>query len=312
MRSPSAPGPVPDGDAGSETDEQREFTIHIVGRRGAPREGARLSRVLAVALFVAVAATSLVTLATGNADPVPPIVWLSTALGPFALAVAFHVARLGAARARARAAAPKPTRVRVVRHSDRTGSPAGEAPELIPGARPVPPSAVLGEGVGRGDRSWSGARQRFARLRGEYAAFECDPMRVLRLPALTDVSVPSTARFVDAFADAQSLATDRYPGSEHARRFITAADHAARTWTAAREAAERIRLSGLTPAERRTVERVIKLLTTARESDSEPERLVAYARARTELAKLDRDGVVHVPRAARAALGDAARGQLPG
>ena len=46
---------------------------------------------------------------------------------------------------------------------------------------------------------------------------------------------------------------------------------------------------------------MIKLLTTARDSDSDPERLAAYARARSELAKLDRTGVIHLPRTAKSA-----------
>ena len=80
---------------------------------------------------------------------------------------------------------------------------------------------------------------------------------------------------------------------------------------AARDAAGRIRLSGLSPAERGTVERVIKLLTTARDSDNDAERLSAYTRARSELAKLDKAGVVYVPLPAQAALDEASRGALP-
>jgi hypothetical protein len=123
--------------------------------------------------------------------------------------------------------------------------------------------------------------------------------------------VASTARFVDAFAEAQALDTDSFPPAEHAASFVAAVDRAERAWRAATEAADRIRLSGLSPAERATVERVIKLLTTARDSDCDPERLAAYARARGELAKLDRAGVVHLPRTAQAALDEAARGALP-
>ncbi len=178
---------------------------------------------------------------------------------------------------------------------------AGTAP--IPARRAAAP---------RPDRVWAHARDRFAQLRTEYATFECDAMQVLRLPALADVSVPSTGRFVDAFAEAQSLDSDVFPGAEHAGRFVSAVDRAERAWKAARDAAERIRLSGLSPAERGTVERVIKLLTTARDSDSEPERLAAYTRARAELAKLDQAGVLQVPLPAQAALDEAARGQLPG
>ena len=192
-----------------------------------------------------------------------------------------------------------------VRHSRRRnalrrGGAAGTAP------LPARPAAAP-----RPDRVWAHARDRFHALRSEYAAYECDAMEVLRLPALADVSVGSTARFVDAFAEAQALETDAFPGGSHAAQFVAAADRAERAWRAARDAAERIRLSGLTPAERGSVERVIKLLTTARDSDNDAERLTAYALARQELAKLDKAGVVHVPLPARAALDEAARGALP-
>jgi hypothetical protein len=158
---------------------------------------------------------------------------------------------------------------------------------------------------------WSRARARFTDLRAAYAAHECDPMAVLRLPALSDVTVPATARFVDAFAEAQALETDAFPPQSHATAFVAAVERAERAWQAARDAAERIRLSNLTPAERNAVERVIKLLTTARDSDSDAERLAAYSRARAELAKLDRAGVIHMPRTALAVLEVAGRRQLP-
>jgi hypothetical protein len=171
-----------------------------------------------------------------------------------------------------------------------------------PPPRPAPP---------RPEEVWARARERFARLRAEYAAHECDPMAVLRLPALSDVSVPSTGRFVEAFAEAQALETDAFPPESHATAFVTAVERADRSWRAACDAAERIRLSNLAPEERHAVERVIKLLTTARDSDNDAERLAAYARARTELARLDHAGVIHMPRTAQAALEVAGRGQLP-
>jgi hypothetical protein len=186
------------------------------------------------------------------------------------------------------------------RRALRRAAAAGLAP------RPARPAALP-----RPDRVWAHARQRFDRLRSDYAAFECDAMQVLRLPALADVTVPSTARFVDAFAEAQALDTDAFPGPAHAERFVVAVERAERAWTAARDAAERIRLSSLSPGERATVERIIKLLTTARDSDNEPERLAAYSRARAELLKLDAAGVLHVPLPAQVALDEAARGQLP-
>lgn len=177
-------------------------------------------------------------------------------------------------------------------------------------ARALPPPAPVLQPP-RLDVAWRRARERFATVRAEYACYECDAMNVLRLPALADVSVPSTARFVDAFAHAQALETDALPPPQHAAEFVAAVDRAARAWRAACDAAERIRLSGLSDTERSGVERAIKLLTTARDSDSDAERLAAYALARSELAKLEKAGVVHVPRPAQATLDAAARGQLP-
>jgi hypothetical protein len=93
--------------------------------------------------------------------------------------------------------------------------------------------------------------------------------------------------------------------------FAAAVDRAERAWRAAREAAERIRLSHLGSAERATVEHVIKLLAMVRDSNSDAERRAAYARACSELARLDRVGGVHLPFAAQAALDAATRGELP-
>lgn len=159
--------------------------------------------------------------------------------------------------------------------------------------------------------AWAAARERFAALSVEYAAYECDPLAVLRLPALADVAVPSTARFVDAFAAAQALDTETAPPADRVGGYAAAVAAAEQAWRAARGAAERIRLSALAPAERAVVDRAVKLLTTARDSDSEAERLVAYARARSELARLDRIGALHLPRPAQAVLDAAARGALP-
>lgn len=185
------------------------------------------------------------------------------------------------------------------RHATRMtrGKPAPVAP-----SRPLPPPP---------GPDWAATRARFGRLRSEYGQFECDPLAVLRLPALTDVSVPSTSRFVDAFAEAQALDTDAEPPPGHRARFVAAVDQAWRAWHAALDAAERIRLSGIPAEERATVQRAIKLLTMARDSDNDAERITAYTKARSELTKLDRSGTLRLPPAAAAAVDAAARGQLP-
>ncbi|MGH3900021.1 MAG: hypothetical protein ACRDTA_17635 [Pseudonocardiaceae bacterium] len=167
----------------------------------------------------------------------------------------------------------------------------------VPAPQPVP--------------DWRATRDRFAQLRSEYGQFECDPLAVLRLPALTDVTVPSTGRFVDAFAEAQAWDTDIEPPAAHRARFAAAVEQAWRAWHAARDAAQRIRLAGIPEREHATVQRAIKLLTMARDSDHDAERIAAYAKARAELAKLGRSGTLRLPPAATAALDVAARGQLP-
>ncbi|MFP5072260.1 hypothetical protein ACLFMI_21680 [Pseudonocardia nantongensis] len=181
-------------------------------------------------------------------------------------------------------------------------------------AAPQPPGATAPgpTAAETAESAWRRARADFQRVRADFAAHETDPMAVLRRPALSDVAVPSTARFVDAFAAAQALDTDGYPGEPYGASYVRSVEVARRAWQAAVEAADRIRLTGLDLEERHTVERVLKLLTTARDSDSEPERVAAYARARAEMDRLDRSGVVHLPKPARAHLDAAARGALPG
>ncbi|MGH3865343.1 MAG: hypothetical protein ACRDQ4_04240 [Pseudonocardiaceae bacterium] len=181
-----------------------------------------------------------------------------------------------------------------------------QQPAPMPVARMAPPLARAAPVP-----DWQATRARFAQLRGEYGQFECDPLAVLRLPALTDVTVPSTGRFVEAFAQAQALDTDTEPPLAHRAHFATAVDQACRAWQAARDAAQRIQLAGIPAQERATVARAIKLLTVARDSTHDAERTAAYAKARAELAKLDRSGTLRLPPAAAAALDAAARSQLP-
>jgi hypothetical protein len=115
---------------------------------------------------------------------------------------------------------------------------------------------------------------------------------------------------VEAFAEAQALDTDTEPPKAHRVRFATAVDQAWCAWRAARDAAERIRFAGIPAQELAIVQRVIKLLSVARHFDHDAERIAAYAKARSELAKLERSGTLRLPPAAAAALDAAARGQL--
>jgi hypothetical protein len=101
---------------------------------------------------------------------------------------------------------------------------------------------------------WRAAIARHREIAAAFATYECDPQAVLHRPALADVRQPATARFVEAFAEACALTTDRYPGRARAETFAAAVDRSARTWTAATQAAvpdraaRRALLSPQTPA----------------------------------------------------------------
>lgn len=161
---------------------------------------------------------------------------------------------------------------------------------------------------------WRASRRRFDALRVQYAAYECDPLAVLRLPGLADVTVASTARFVDAFAQAQGLHSEHEepaPPKEYATSYNRAVERAWQTWHAAKDAATRIRLSRLSPQERARVQRVVKLLTWAEDTDNDGERRAAYAKARAELAKLEHAETLRIPYPALAALDASSRSALP-
>ncbi len=242
-------------------------------------------------MLVGVLAGVVVVIAgiAGGAVAAAVIAVLIGVLGLGGLVVAFARDELAANRARRRAVGESPA--------------VGEWPARV--AR-RPAVARQTAAVDELDVLWRAAHDRFDRLREQYAAYECDPLAVLRLPALADVSVPATARFVDAFAEAQALESDRMPRRTHAQRFVDAVAAAERAHTAAVDVAGRIRLSTFGRAERRTVERVVKMLTTARLTDNAAERRVAYAKARTALDGLERSGTLALPAVTAAALAAAA------
>jgi hypothetical protein len=107
-------------------------------------------------------------------------------------------------------------------------------------------TVVLGHPDGRegrlsayGSARWMLARDRFAALQREYTSVESDPREVAARPALVDVSVPSTGRFVEALADAQDLATATEPADPRRREeFVVAVDRAVAAWAEACRTAE--------------------------------------------------------------------------
>jgi hypothetical protein len=175
--------------------------------------------------------------------------------------------------------------------------------------------AYLAEGrrtrLATGSRArWRAASARHRDIAAAFAAYECDPQAVLHRPALADVRQPATARFVEAFAEACALATDRYPGRAMGDAFGMAVDRASHAWTAAGEAAERMRAVHFAPGERTLLEQTAALLTLARRTPHEGERLAAYGRAAEHLAELKRRCGWVLPQQAAAVLSSESRRAL--
>ncbi len=157
---------------------------------------------------------------------------------------------------------------------------------------------------------WDDAVERHRATAQAFGEFECDVLALLRLPALADVEQPATARFVDAFAEANALRTEQFPGTEYAQRFVGAVEHAEQAWAAAVEAAERKRDTGFDPGERRLIAQVETLLGVAASSRYESERRAAYQQAQRRLAELERRTGWRLPRRAATALEYRARRML--
>jgi hypothetical protein len=157
---------------------------------------------------------------------------------------------------------------------------------------------------------WDDAVARHRATAQAFSDFECDLRALLRLPALADVGQPATARFIDAFAEANALRTEEFPGSEYAPRFVAAVERAEQAWTAAVEAAERKRDARFAPGERRLIAQVESLLEVAASSRYESERRTAYQQARRRLAELERRTGWRLPRPAANVLEQRSRGLL--
>jgi hypothetical protein len=157
---------------------------------------------------------------------------------------------------------------------------------------------------------WDRAVHRHGTVASAFARYECDPVAVLANPALADVRRPATARFVDAFAEAGALLTDRYPGAETAAAFGTAVEREERAWAAAVASAERSGDAHFTAEERDVLEQARHLLDLAMSSPFEEERHTALRTALRRLADLERRTGWRFPVPAARAVEHRARGAL--
>jgi hypothetical protein len=159
-------------------------------------------------------------------------------------------------------------------------------------------------------KRWQDAVGRHQAVAEAFARFECDAQAVLATPALADVRQPPTARFIDAFAEAVALATERYPGRAFARRFSAAVEREEQAWKAAVGAAERSRDARFSPAERDLLEQTRRLLAVVEASEYEQERHAALRQALRKLRDLERRTGWQLPSPAALSLEQRARGVL--
>lgn len=177
---------------------------------------------------------------------------------------------------------------------------------------------LLAQALGAGRREervdvrgrWAAAVAGHQTVAEAFARFECDVQAVLATPTLADVRQPPTARFVEAFAEAGALATERYPAPAFAVRFIEAVEREERAWGAAVAAAERSRDARFSPEERAVLEQARTLLEIVGSSPYDAERHTALRKALRKLSDLERRTGWHLPAPAALAIEERARGAI--
>lgn len=184
---------------------------------------------------------------------------------------------------------------------------AGTPPPVTPQPAAQPKTSATPASAQPQPLSWTKARKDFLRLSEEYAAYECDPSELVRLPALADVTFGPTATFIEAFYQAnQRVSTTKPADPEAAARFVEAAAAARTAWTAAVEAAERVMATRLESDEQALLRQVKRSLRLAENAETPQERAQALGTA----GKLMRDLALRTEESGRWRLPKAARLEL--
>lgn len=157
-------------------------------------------------------------------------------------------------------------------------------------------------------RLWEAAAARHDEILLAYLPYETDPEILMQFPAMTDVSQPATADFLDALGDAAALRTDEFPHDEH---LVTAYRASVRAlgvaWASAERSAIRSGTSYLGTADQRRVDQALKLLRHARRATTGHERATYFQQVKAIIDQLARDGVLTAPPRVMAAIAGATR-----
>ena len=176
-----------------------------------------------------------------------------------------------------------------------------DAPRVSPAtAAPGPAGAGSAE---PDEILWRRATQRHDAVLLSYAPYEVDPHMVMRYPAITDVSCPSTATFVEALGDASTLRTADYPFSTSlSRAYRDAVGTLEVAWSAAERYARNVELDLLQPEDRKRLLHARKLLAHAEGAASDAERATYFHQVKVLMDDLARRGAIVEPAQVRLAI----------
>src|SRR5690606_3596978 len=124
-----------------------------------------------------------------------------------------------------------------------------------------------------------------------------DPILFLRYPGVTDITRDPVMDFHTALAEAQALATDRYPGDAgYAGRYRAAVDTLRRTWIRCERDGKATGTGYLDENDRSDLDTAAKLYNHAQATDHADEKASYLRKAQRIIVDLEARGRVHLPR----------------
>lgn len=168
-------------------------------------------------------------------------------------------------------------------------------------------TGAAGTAAGSRDEQWTDAWQRWCAIDDAWTDLMCDPIAALTHAELLDVTLPRTAAFVTAYADARDAMTGRTAATTPVdlSRLIRLVDTTQTAWTEAHEHAEHAGYAWLPEAERKKAATAEAAMLLAIDKDAPMgERANAAAQAARLMGQIT---TVRLPKKARGELDTVAR-----
>ncbi|GAB3298671.1 hypothetical protein EK0264_17155 [Epidermidibacterium keratini] len=157
-------------------------------------------------------------------------------------------------------------------------------------AKPAPPDEHAAE------RLWVTAFARHDEVLAAYAPYEMDPVTALTYPAISDVSVPETASFFEALAEASALRPEdpRHAGAIF-DEYRAAVRRLTQAWRSAERRARQVGTDLLADDDARRLRQATKLLGHAERAATAAERASYLRSARELIERLTHNGAITAP-----------------